>query len=511
MFETTTIVTASYYDSVVLMRVASQLKKRDGVAEVAMFMGTEGNHELLDQVGLATAESKHAGPQDLIIIVRADTQDLAEQTSTEATTMLSAKRETDQSELSYRPRMLDRALGFLPDASLAAISIPGGYAARETENCLAHDLNVFLFSDNVSLDDEARLKKIALDKGLLLMGPDCGTAYLNGVGLGFTNAVGRGRIGCVAAAGTGLQAVVCRIAQHGEGISHGIGVGGRDLSGDVGGLMTSYALSLLDQDPATEVIILISKPPHPEVARSLEQTCRQLATPVITCFQGTTLDSDAFIQSATLDEAADRAVCLLGNTPFVTRNFTDSARIKQLLDHQQATAAGKRIIGLFTGGTLAKEAYLLLRPLVGTVSADLDQAGSHCLVDLGDDRYTVGKPHPMIAPENRTEVLLDLAAAGRLDDCGALLFDLVLGHGSHTDPATELAAGLAELRSRHGLTIPAIVSLIGTEDDPQSLVEQQRVLNEAGATVFLINSEAARYAALLVAPDCRQALMEVSP
>jgi FdrA protein len=511
MFDTTTIVTASYYDSVVLMRVASQLKKRDGVAEVAMFMGTEGNHELLEQVGLATAEGKQAGPQDLIIIVRADTMPLAEQISLEAAAMLSAKRESNQSELAYRPRMLDRAIGFLPDASLAAISIPGAYAARETENCLEHQLNVFLFSDNVALHDEARLKQKALDKGLLLMGPDCGTTYINGVGLGFTNVVRQGRIGCVAAAGTGLQAVVCRVDQLGEGISHGIGVGGRDLSGEVGGLMTTYALTLLDRDPATEVIILISKPPHPEVARSLELTCRQLSTPVITCFQGTVLNSDVFIQSATLDEAADRAVCLLGNTPFVPRNFSDTARIRQMLGRHHTTAAGKRIIGLFTGGTLAKEAYLLLRPLLGTVVADLDQAGDHCLVDLGDDRYTVGKPHPMIAPENRTEVLLELAATGRLDTCGALLFDLVLGHGSHPDPASELASGLAELRSRYGLSLPVVVSLIGTEDDPQSLAEQQRILIETGATVFLINSEAARFAALLVAPDCRQSFPEVSP
>ncbi len=510
MFDTTTIITASYYDSVVLMRVASQLKKRDGVAEVAMFMGTEGNHELLDQVALATAESKQAGPQDLIIIVRADSQSLAEQISTEATEMLSAKRESSQSELAYRPRTLDRAIGFLPDASLAAISIPGVYAVRETEACLERHLNVLLFSDNVGLHDEKRLKKMALAKGVLLMGPDCGTAYLNGIGLGFSNVVRRGRVGCVAAAGTGLQAVVCRLDQLGEGISHGIGVGGRDLSGEIGGLMTTFSLELLDRDPTTEVIILISKPPHPEVTHSLEQTCRQLATPVITCFQGTSLDSDIFVQSPTLDEAAERAVCLLGNAPFVTRNFIDPIRIKQLLDQQQ-TAAGKRIIGLFAGGTLAKEAYLLLQSLLGTVSADLDQAGDHCLVDLGDDRYTMGKPHPMIAPENRTEILLELAAAGKLDDCGALLFDLVLGHGSHPDPAGELASGMAELRSRHGLSIPTIVSLIGTDNDPQSRTEQQRLLTEAGATVFLINSEAARYAALLVAPDCRQAFPEVSP
>jgi FdrA protein len=508
MFSITKIVASSYYDSVVLMRVASQLRKRQGVSEVAMFMGTDGNHELLAQVGLTTKESREAGPQDLIIIVQANTEPLATAIAEEAERELNTSRETTQSAHSYRPRTLDRAIGFLPGASLAAISIPGEYAARAAAQCLDHGLHVFLFSDNVPVADEARLKKTAVAKGLLCMGPDCGTAYLNGVGLGFSNVVRRGRVGCVAASGTGLQAVACALDRLGEGISHAIGVGGRDLSREVAGLMTTHALALLDQDPATEVILLLSKPPHPEVAHSLLDFCRTLSTPVVSCFQGARLPSDFLVQAETLDDAANLAACLVQERPFVRRLFTHPAEIGPLLAAAGTEPAGKRIVGLFCGGTLAKEASLLLTPLLGPIASDLHSPTDHTIVDLGDDRYTIGRPHPMIAPENRSEILLELATRGELENCGVLLVDIVLGNGAHLDPAGELAWSLQEVRKKSNFAGPIVVSLIGTEHDPQQLDQQMRMLTEAGATLFFVNSEAARYAAMLVSPPCRSQLLE---
>ncbi len=508
MYCKTSIIASSYYDSVVLMRVASQLKKRQDVAEVALFMGTEGNHELLAQVGLATPESKEAGPQDLIIIVKAGSDELAEQIAAEAAQLLRSRRQTDQAAADYRPRTLDRALGFLPGASLAAISVPGAYAAREAARCLDHGLHVFLFSDNVAREDEKRLKATAIERDLLLMGPDCGTAYLNGVGLGFTNVVERGRIGCVAASGTGLQAVACRIAQQGEGISHGIGVGGRDLSRDIGGIMTEYALQLLDQDPQTEVIVLLSKPPHEDVARRLQVFCATLHKPVVACFQGSTIAAEALQQVVTLDEAADVAVRLVRGSSQMPQFFDDPEAVAAQLRHHGNQAVGKQVIGLFTGGTLAKEAALLLSATLGPVSMEMVASGRHMVVDLGDDRYTIGRPHPMIAPENRTEQLLELDAVNGLEPCGVLLFDVVLGHGSHLDPAGELAQALTQLRSRSGRLPSVVVSLIGTEQDPQDLAEQRRLLEETGATVFSVNSQAARFAAMLVEPACRQTFLE---
>lgn len=503
MIRSTRILRSCYYDSVVLMRVASQLKKREDVSEVAMFMGTEGNHDLLRQVGLNTEESREAGPQDLIIIVEAKTGELSEVIIEEAAAMLSQKTSRTENDLDYRPRTLDTALRLLPDATLAAISIPGEYAAREASKCTARGLNVFLFSDNVSLDDEQSLKKKALDKNLLFMGPDCGTAYINGVGLGFSNIIKRGRIGCIAASGTGLQAVVCQLDRLGEGVSHGIGVGGRDLSMEVGGLMTKYSLELLENDQETEIIILISKPPHPTVVAELEAICSKMVTPVVTCFSGTEIPGNTFSQAATLDEAATRAVSMLNGKPFEPCRFEDTAMVGQLLDAAGKASEGTSVLGLFAGGTLAKESQIILASELGSVANRLDVISSHVVVDLGDDHYTVGRPHPMIAPESRTEILLDLAAKDGLASYGVLLVDLVLGNGSHLDPASELARSVEALRNQYGFSAHVIAAVIGTEKDPQDLAAQIKTLQDAGVIVFRSNSEAARYAAMLVSADCR--------
>jgi FdrA protein len=509
MFTATTVEKSSYYDSVVLMRVASQLKKQEGVSEVALFMGTQGNHDLLSQVGLATPESRDAGPEDLIIIVKADSEKLAGAVTSEAVQMLASRREKVEATLEYRPRTLERALDYLPNASLASISIPGEYAAREASRCLDRNLSVFLFSDNVSLKDELLLKKKALNRGLLCMGPDCGTASLGGVGLGFTNRLSKGRVGCVAASGTGLQAVMCRIDQLGEGVSHAIGVGGRDLSKEVGGIMSRHALQLLDKDPSTEIIILLSKPPHPEVRQRLDETIKKLQTKVIVYFQGDMSAPNGKGQAETLDGAAELAVSLLNNESYNPELFEVPGQVKQLLERMGGMSDRHRIVGLFTGGTLAKEAQLLIHATAGAVSNDIDEEHKHIVVDLGEDEYTVGKPHPMIAPENRTEVLLDLAAQGKLGNCGVLLFDLVLGDGSHLDPAAELVAGLELLNERYGISIPVVAAVIGTDKDPQSMSDQIKVLKNSGAVVFFKNSEAARFSAILADPAERANLLKV--
>ena len=501
---TTHIIKSSYYDSVVLMRVASQLKKEAEVSEVAMFMGTEGNHELLGQVDLATKESRDAGPQDLIIIVVADSEVYAQSITEKAISLLSERREHSNSEFDYRPRTLDTALEFLPNATIASISIPGEFASREALKCINSGLNVFLFSDNVSIEDEVSLKNKARQNGLLFMGPDCGTAHINGVGLGFINVVKSGRIGCIAASGTGLQAVICQLDRQGEGISHAIGVGGRDLSSEVGGIMTMYSLELLEKDPDTEVIILLSKPPDGQVVSDLESISSKMSTPVVTCFQGVSLPGDTFVQAKTLDESAIMAVALVNQTEYVARWFNEPEHVSDLLSKAGNGAAGKRILGLFTGGILAKEAQLLLTKELGPVGKSFDEQSLHRVVDLGDDQYTIGRPHPMIAPESRTEKLYELAENGSLAACGVLLVDLVLGNGSHLDPAQELVQSVESLKNTYGVSAEIVAVVVGTELDPQDIHSQINMLENGGITVFRSNSEAAYYAAMLVAPDCRK-------
>jgi FdrA protein len=369
---------------------------------------------------------------------------------------------------------------------------------------IKHGLHVFLFSDNVPVQDEIELKTEAGRRGVLCMGPDCGTAYLNGMGVGFTNVVPRGRIGCVAAAGTGLQAVASRIAALGEGISHGIGVGGRDLSAEVGGMMTLFALEALADDPSTEAIVIISKPPHATVLPRLEAAIAKIRKPVVACVLGAKAPAQsAAVWVDTLDAAADAVVALTAKRTVVQRTFSDvsgtRARLARL--HAKGPIASE-VFGLYTGGTLAHEAHLLLDSLLG------HDAG-HQILDLGDDQYTVGRPHPMIDPQTRADMVIK---AGQ-EKAGVLLVDLVLGRGSHPNPAASLAEAIrqaSDMAAAAGRRLVAVGSVVGTADDPQDMAGQVAQLQEAGVELLSSNAEAARFAALLVKPELADTLLEVS-
>jgi FdrA protein len=484
----------------VLMRVAETLRALPGVTEAAALMGTPANHELLDAAGLATTETKDAGSSDLVIAVLAESESAAEAGLAEAERVLSESRAAATTTGRALPRTLDAALRQMPEANLAAISVPGEYAAFEAQRALRRGLHVFLFSDNVSLDDEIALKRLAAERGLFCMGPDCGTAYVNGVGLGFANVVPRGRVGCVAASGTGLQAVVSRLAALGEGVSHGIGVGGRDLSTEVGGLMTLRALDALAADPATEGVVVISKPPAAEVVAQLAAAIDRIAKPVVVCCLGARPEaSGAGRWVGTLEDAAELVVAMLRGGLCPPRIFTDPVEVRAKLARARAHQARGTILGLYTGGTLAHEAALVLRPLVG--------AAAFRLVDLGDDEFTRGRPHPMLDPEARAA---HVRQAGSSADVSVLLLDLVLGRAVHADPAAPLAAAIYDARraaTTAGRTLLAVASVVGTDGDPQDLRRQITTLESAGVEVLPSNAQAARFAALLIRPDLDRSLL----
>jgi FdrA protein len=486
-----------YRDSVALMRVAHELRARPGVREAAALMGTAANHELLAAAGLATAETKAAGPGDLVLAVLADTDAAAVAALAAADEALTAGRRSVEATGWALPRTLESARRRLPDANLAAISVPGAHAAAEARRALRQGLHVFLFSDNVPLADEIALKRLAVERGLLCMGPDCGTAYVAGVGLGFANVVPRGRVGVVAASGTGLQAVACRLAARGEGLSHGIGVGGRDLSAEVGGLMTLAALEALAADPGTALVVLVSKPPAAAVLARLEGGLAGLGKPAVACVLGAPPGCGPVRWLPTLDDAAEAAVALLRGEAWHPRPFGDPARVRARL------AAGGRpagdILGLFTGGTLAHEAELLLRPLVGD--------GRVRILDLGADEFTVGRPHPMLDPEGRAARVRE---AGRDRAVGVLLVDVVLGRAAHGDPAGPLAAAVRDARAAaaaDGRALAAVATVVGTDADPQGRAAQAAALEAAGCDVLPSSAEAARLAALLARPDLAPALL----
>jgi FdrA protein len=502
------VLSSFYRDSVVLMRVADEVRRRPGVLEAALFMGTPANLVLLEQAGLLESHGREARPEDLVVAVAADSEEIAAAALAAAQELLLARRRAGDGPRRPRPRTLASAIQALPGANLAAISVPGPFAAREAMRALRSGLHVFLFSDNVPLADEVALKREARRRGLLCMGPDCGTAYVDGVGLGFSNVVDRGRIGCVAASGTGLQAVACHLATRGEGISHGIGVGGRDLSAEVGAEMTSLALEVLTADPGTEVIVLVSKPPDPEVLARLEAALGAVPKPVVACALGfpSRPATGRVRWVSTLADAAAAAAATAQGRAWAVQLFTDPAGVRQRLHRMrgEGPGGGPGILGLYTGGTLAHEARLVLEPLVGAVShgegGDAVPA-RHRILDLGADVYTVGRPHPMMDPASRAE---RIAAAGDAPEVGVVLVDVVLGRGAHADPAGPVATAVEAARRRAGIRgrrLVAVASVVGTPRDPQRLGGQVGRLQAAGVEVLPSNAEAARFAALLVRPE----------
>lgn len=443
----------SYHDSVVLMQLQRALAGLPGVLDAGVVMATPANRELLAAGGLEVGE---AGPDDLLVSIKAE----SEAAAAEALGRVDALLKVRGAELSgeFRPRSLASALKQLPEARWVSISIPGRYAAEVAEEALASDRNVFLYSDNVPIDREVALKRKAREKGLLVMGPDCGTAFLGGVGFGFANRVRRGDIGLVGASGTGLQAIMSRIHALGAGISQAIGTGGRDLSAEVGGMTALQGLDLLRRDPETRAIVLVAKPPAPAVAARLLAFARSAGKPVVVHFLGAPLPGrrlgNVFF-AATLSEAAELAVGL--------------ERDGRL---EIGDSISGRILGLFSGGTLAYEA---MHGLSAFLSPE-----EYTILDLGADEYTVGRLHPMIDQDLRLRKL-------RQEAGGIILLDVVLGEGAHADPAGELAPVISEISAQ------VVAVVIGTDEDPQGLKVQIETLEKAGARVFRTVTEAVEW------------------
>jgi FdrA protein len=486
----------AYYDSVILMQLQRALVDLPGVEDAGVIMGTEANKDILAQGELLTPEAKNAVADDMVIVVQAKNEKSAQSALDQVDELLSRRRSSIEHE--YLPKSLDSALSMIPDAQWVLISVPGRYAAGVAREALELNKHVFLYSDNVALEDEVSLKKTAQEKGLLVMGPDCGTAIVNGVGLGFANQVRRGPIGMVAASGTGLQQVSSRIHQMGGGITQAIGTGGRDLSENVQAITFLQGLDLLSRDPETKVIVLVSKPPSPKVAEDILRKARLTGKPVVVDFIGypTTIRRvDNLHFTTTFDETAALAVQLAGAEKEVEPAAINIEKFKK---------DQRYLRGLFSGGTLAYEALLILENYLPEVYSNvpLDKkyrlddslvSQAHTIVDLGEDEFTVGRLHPMMDNDLRIRRLHQEAED---PEVALILLDVVLGFGAHPDPAGELAPAIdealkkAKKAGRH-LEFVAVVS--GTEEDPQGLEGQIKQLEAVGVRVETSNDLAVRY------------------
>jgi FdrA protein len=531
----------TYHDSVTLMQVSRQAEELPGVEAAAAVAATPVNLELLARQGFSVEEAG-LGPSDLVVCVRAADEDAAGQAMAQVEALLAGGggaaggAGTGSGGVAVAPRSLRAAARRDPELNLAVLSVPGRYLHYEIAEALQAGLHVFCFSDGLDPATEAARKREAAERGLLLMGPDCGTAILDGVGLGFANAVRRGPVGIVGASGTGIQEVTCLLDAAGVGISHAIGVGGRDLSPEVGGIMTLRALDLLAADDATERLVVISKPPDPEVARRVADAAATTGKPAVLAFPGladppplprvavvgsleaaaawaaTESTPESWPSAPGPSEAAaggvpeprpptpsppegERSSAKDGGASVVHRPLGD------LPGDPPAVTPGA-IRGLFSGGTLCYEAMAVVAGVVGRVAsniplrpewrlADPNRSEGHTFVDFGDDAMTEGRAHPMIDPGLRNERFRREAAD---PETGVVLLDVVLGHGAHPDPAGELAPLVERALAGRPGRLSVVVSLCGAAGDPQGLDAQAATLRAAGALVTRSSAQAARLA-----------------
>jgi FdrA protein len=496
----------AYFDSVTLMVFSSKLNTIDGIIEAAVMMGTDHNIDLMSNSGILTAEvAAKLTSNDLVIGINAESQSVIDEALKVLDEQFENKNKKSKSS-DVTAKTVQGAINAKPDTNFAVISVPGRFAKREVTSCLKNGVHVLLFSDNVSLEEEIQLKELAEENDLLMMGPDCGTAIINGVALGFANVVKRGNIGLVAASGTGLQEVSVLVDLFGGGISQALGTGGRDVKEAVGGKMMLKGLDALNADDSTAVIGIVSKPPSAVVMKKILDRVETFKKPVVACFLGgdkATLENSSIYAAYTLENAAQYLVDLAQD-----KEPTEvTAVTKEQVTPLSSNNTGSYIRGLYTGGTLAYETMLLLNESIGNVYSNIamdkeytlenpDLSVKNTVVDMGEDYFTDGMAHPMIDPRLRNERIQKEVAD---PETAVVLLDCVLGYGSHEDPAGEIATAITQAnKSLTNREVTYVASVTGTETDPQVRSSQIKTLESVGVVVLPTNAQAAQYAALLM-------------
>lgn len=503
----TVILKNNYQDSINLMLLTNTINDLDGVTMSQIMMGTDANKDILNNTGLLTSEAEAASPNDMMIVVDSEDEQIMEEVLPAIDAFLADLSAKGDDKEKPAAASWQEALTALPDANVALFSIPGEYGAAEMEKALKNGLHVFSFTDNVAIEDEVRLKKLAHEKGLLMMGPDCGTGIISSIPIAFTNVVSPGNIGVVGASGTGIQEVTTIIDRLGGGVVHAIGTGGRDLSDKVGAITVKDAIVALENHEPTDVICVISKPPAKEVRDEVVQLLQSISKPVVAIFLGEKPEAHEgkVYLAHTLEETAQIAVDL-ANEEAVKRNYFTKLEKPNV----SVLEKDKVVKGLYSGGTLAAEAGMLISEalnLGGLVKQEGYILHSHGydVIDLGDDIYTQGKPHPMIDPEVRIQKIEEYAED---EQTGIILFDVVLGYGAHEDmvgallPAIEAAQATAKTAGRD---LYFVATVCGTTKDPQNYQDAVDRLKAAGVYVAESNAKAVQLALLLKGVEMSEA------
>jgi succinyl-CoA synthetase alpha subunit len=502
----------AYYDSIFLMGVNKRLSQTPGVEQTAVLMATEANKQVLEEIGIAGPDIEASRPNDLIVAVTAVSGEIVKAVIAGLDHVLKAATTGMRTS---GVRTLNGALQRKPNANLAVVSIPGEYVMYEARRALDAGLHVFIFSSNVPLAQELELKSIGVERNLLVMGPDCGTSILNGIGIGFANRVRRGMVGVVGPSGTGLQEFTSQVHNAGGGISHAIGTGSRDLSDEIGGLTTLQALQILDKDADTKVIAIIAKPPGEQTLITLSERAKSFTKPVIGCFLGVKdvneLQAGSIQMARTIDEAVLLALQSIGSKP----DMIDDVRSESEGEQLNAIRAGwsreaRNLRGLFAGGTFCYQSQQILSDAGFIVYSnspinpeyglpDPDTSRGHTLIDLGDEHFTLGTPHPMI---DSTKRALRILAEADDPSVAILLLDFILGYNAARDPVGDLLGVLQQaqaLRRETGSELTIVASVCGTKEDPQNFELQTKMLREIGVHLFGSNAQATRFCLMLLA------------
>ncbi len=493
-----TIKQGEYFDSVTLMIVSKELNKVEGVNDSSAIMGTGENKAILKMAGLYVEAFDKADDTDMLISIDSENETAYKNALEQLDKELDAVRNKSSETGDFSPKSFEGAVEIMPEANLSLISVAGKYASQEAQKALDNNMHVMMFSDNVSVADEINLKNQAKEKGLLMMGPDCGTAIINGVPLAFANVTTKGKIGLVAASGTGLQEVSSIITNLGEGISQAIGTGGRDVKEEVGGIMFIEALKALNADQQTEVIVLVSKPPHISVLEKIGEEVKKITKPVVAIFIGAdkkTVEKSGAIVAGNLAEAANMAVAAARGEKYTPKLATE--QLEETAKKAVENNSGKYLRGLFSGGTLCDETQLLLKETVGYVYSNTPlnpdfqlnsiwQSQKNTILDMGEDEFTAGRPHPMIDFSLRMKRIIEEA---KDPETAIILLDVVLGYGSHLNPEEELVPAFAEAKKINP-NVAIICSITGTDGDPQNRAKVKSELEKAGAIILANNAEA---------------------
>lgn len=520
------LVKSNYYrDSLNLLKISDIMKRSSsGIVEAVVIMGTKTNKAVLVKLGFPSTKINQATESDLIIAIEAVDKGSVDSALRKVEELLHSDGSSDTSNLvSENPTDLDSALVSMSNANLALISIPGEYVKDLSIKLSNEGIHQQIFSDHVPLDDELTIKEYAAKKGVLVLGPGAGTSIINGKGIGFSNVLRRGPVGIIAAAGTGLQEVSSLLDQCDIGVAYGLGVGANDPKEKIGGLMMLEALKVLEELPDIEIMTIVSKPPSPRAKKQIiDYIVKHGKKKYVLAFLGGGHDDS--LPNSTKSKIVQ--VTTLASAVFAVAGLTSNELYKQSLVRlriepeilQRSVAKEwkgfgqqqKYIRALYTGGTFAYETQVILNGILKDLFSNAptgrtkklpqsSKSKKHSILDLGEEEFTQGRPHPMIDPTIRR---LRLVEESQDPEVGVVMMDFVLGYGSNPDPVGAVLKEIGQVKAtarKGGRYLSIVTHVCGTKGDPQGYDESVRKLENVGALVFPTNALAAIASAQIIA------------